>query len=298
MSIISELKDIYPSLIQSTPQNEANFDDYFWYQTNDMETIGILRIEMTNRESQMLQTFLSPLLTTHLVETEREKEWASYLFGKEETFKADSPGYYRFVFFSIGDDTAQRDTIREALQSLFPSVMPIIWENDQSGFIVEEAQTLDDDPISFQNVIDVLMSDFYTSIKFFVSEFSADLKEAPAIFEWSRNCFEKAKQHRIGSVVTYQDMIPYLFINSLSEEDSNHIVRSVFKQVIDDRELLQTVQVFLESGSNASLAAKNLFMHRNSLQYRVDKFIEKTGIDVKDFKGALTTYLALMKLKR
>jgi DNA-binding PucR family transcriptional regulator len=35
-------------------------------------------------------------------------------------------------------------------------------------------------------------------------------------------------------------------------------------------------------------------MHRNSLQYRIDKFIEKTGIDIKHFKGAVAVYLAIL----
>jgi DNA-binding PucR family transcriptional regulator len=35
---------------------------------------------------------------------------------------------------------------------------------------------------------------------------------------------------------------------------------------------------------NASLTAKRLFIHRNSLQYRIDKFIERTGIDIRQLK--------------
>jgi DNA-binding PucR family transcriptional regulator len=45
---------------------------------------------------------------------------------------------------------------------------------------------------------------------------------------------------------------------------------------------------------NVSLAAKKLYLHRNTLQYRVDKFIEKTGIDIKHFGNAVSIYLALM----
>ncbi|NQD69024.1 PucR family transcriptional regulator, partial [Bacillus haikouensis] len=62
----------------------------------------------------------------------------------------------------------------------------------------------------------------------------------------------------------------------------------------EDTELIHTVKAFLENQSNISQTAKKLFMHRNSVQYRIDKFIEKTSIDIKSFQGALLAYLALL----
>ncbi|MCK4551507.1 MAG: helix-turn-helix domain-containing protein [Tenericutes bacterium] len=42
---------------------------------------------------------------------------------------------------------------------------------------------------------------------------------------------------------------------------------------------------------NASKTAKTLYMHRNTLNYRLDNFINKTEIDVRKFKGAIAIYL-------
>lgn len=64
-----------------------------------------------------------------------------------------------------------------------------------------------------------------------------------------------------------------------------------------DNEFITMMEVFFKSNLNVSVAAKKLYMHRNSLQYRIDKFYEKTGIDVRIFHQALTVYLAILAVK-
>lgn len=58
-----------------------------------------------------------------------------------------------------------------------------------------------------------------------------------------------------------------------------------------NREVIHTVREFIENNMNSSLSAKKLYMHRNTLNYRVDNFIESTHINVKTFKGANAIYM-------
>lgn len=56
-------------------------------------------------------------------------------------------------------------------------------------------------------------------------------------------------------------------------------------------ETIETIIGFIEQNLNATKTAKVLYMHRNTLNYRLDNFIRKTEIDVRTFKGALAMYL-------
>lgn len=56
-------------------------------------------------------------------------------------------------------------------------------------------------------------------------------------------------------------------------------------------ESINTCLGFVENNFNASLAAKKMFMHRNTLNYRIDNFINKTEIDIKNFKSGMALYL-------
>ncbi len=56
-------------------------------------------------------------------------------------------------------------------------------------------------------------------------------------------------------------------------------------------ESINTCLGFVENNFNASLAAKKMYMHRNTLNYRIDNFINKTEIDIKNFKSGMALYL-------
>lgn len=56
-------------------------------------------------------------------------------------------------------------------------------------------------------------------------------------------------------------------------------------------ELMRTVLSFLDADLNQSKAAKAMYMHRNTLLYRIDQFTQLTGIDPRRFEGAFAVKL-------
>lgn len=54
---------------------------------------------------------------------------------------------------------------------------------------------------------------------------------------------------------------------------------------------INTVISFIENNFNASLTSKKLFLHRNTLNYRLDNFTLKTEMDIKKFQTGLAIYL-------
>lgn len=61
-----------------------------------------------------------------------------------------------------------------------------------------------------------------------------------------------------------------------------------------DEETLITVDKFFENSLNISETARKLFVHRNTLVYRLEKIQKQTGLDVRVFDDALTFKIALM----
>ena len=61
-----------------------------------------------------------------------------------------------------------------------------------------------------------------------------------------------------------------------------------------DKETLQTIQVFFENNLNVSETSRKLFVHRNTLVYRLDKIKKLTGLDLRQFDHAITFKVALM----
>lgn len=61
-----------------------------------------------------------------------------------------------------------------------------------------------------------------------------------------------------------------------------------------DEETLNTIDMFLENSLNVSETARQLYVHRNTLLYRLEKLQKITGLDIRVFDDALTLKIALM----
>lgn len=61
-----------------------------------------------------------------------------------------------------------------------------------------------------------------------------------------------------------------------------------FAKIFEDESMLATADTFISSGMNVSAAARRLYMHRNTLMYRLNLIYRKTGLDLRDFDMAVT----------
>ncbi len=64
-----------------------------------------------------------------------------------------------------------------------------------------------------------------------------------------------------------------------------------------DEETLTTINKFFENSLNVSETSRQLFIHRNTLVYRLDKLQKSTGLDLRIFEDAITFKIALMVVK-
>ena len=71
------------------------------------------------------------------------------------------------------------------------------------------------------------------------------------------------------------------------------------KESIDslDSETLYTIQKFFENNLNVSETSRKLFVHRNTLVYRLEKIKKLTGLDLREFDDAIVFKVALMVKK-
>ncbi|MBQ2701363.1 MAG: helix-turn-helix domain-containing protein [Clostridia bacterium] len=70
------------------------------------------------------------------------------------------------------------------------------------------------------------------------------------------------------------------YLSELTDENS--------KEIFEDEEMLVTAETFLQNSLNVSETSRNLYMHRNTLLYRLDKIEKATGFNLRSFSDAVS----------
>ncbi len=102
------------------------------------------------------------------------------------------------------------------------------------------------------------------------------------------------------AVINYENLGIGRLIYQLPTTLCDMFLQEVFKKnPIDalDQETLFTINKFFENNLNVSETARKLFVHRNTLVYRLEKIKKLTGLDLREFDDAITFKVALMVKK-
>lgn len=273
---------------------------YKWYMTEDQTVIGIDHTVLTERECELFNIFLTPIHHTYSIMNKNQQQWYDLLFSNRPISTDLSFQSVRFIHFFLLTVFEERSAFNEACEGLFSTHFTIIWNTDQSGIIILEDESLYDGREVFSHIIETLMTDFYIDMYLFVGQAreGSDISTIKKNYKWEQSSWLAILKYvHKNRVYFMEDIVPFLLFDELSDETRHQLTSSLLESVMEDEELLYTIKIFLECNSNITLAAKKLYIHRNSLQYRLDKFIDKTGMNVKEFKGALAAYLAIIHLQ-
>lgn len=296
--MINQLKKIFPSLINSQENTAEYSKAYSWFVTPENEIIGIKKTELDKKDHALLKLILTPYFGTHPPVTKRENAWFQLIFEQDLSAITNQPHDYRFILFKLSKPLPDPTDFNEAIDGLYSERPAIIWDDQQSGIIIEEGRSDDEHIISYEEIIEVFTTDFYLDLHLYIGPYLSDLSQAHTYYHWLQESYAKINTFSIKPIMNYVTAIPYLLTTLKEDANAQFLIDAILKDTGDDEELLHTIQVFLECNSNTTLAAKKLYMHRNSLQYRIDKFIEKTNINVKQFEEALSVYLILLLKNR
>ena len=152
-----------------------------------------------------------------------------------------------------------------------------------------------------QNIYDILKNDgeediliAYGTVVNDIKEVSKSYKEAKLALDVGKIFFSER------SVIAYSTLGIGRLIYQLPIPLCKMFIREIFegKSPDDfDEETLTTINKFFENNLNVSETSRQLYIHRNTLVYRLDKLQKSTGLDLRVFEDAITFKIALMVVK-
>ncbi len=194
----------------------------------------------------------------------------------------------------------------EVVRSIFPENTKdfITAVDEKSIIIVKEVEPEDNRETLHEvasNIVDTLNSEAMSDVYVAMGTVIRDIKDVSKSYKEAKLALEVGKifyndrhimaynELGIGRLI-YQLPIPLckMFIEEIFEEKSPDEL---------DEETLITINKFFENSLNVSETSRQLYIHRNTLVYRLDKLQKNTGLDLRVFDDAITFKIALMVVK-
>jgi len=148
------------------------------------------------------------------------------------------------------------------------------------------------------SLVDTLNTEFFAKVSVGVGTAVSNIKDLARSYKEAQIALEVGKVFDTEKVViSYENLGIGRLIYQLPTTLCEMFLQEVFKNgslESLDRETLMTIQSFFENNLNVSETSRKLFVHRNTLVYRLEKIRKLTGLDLREFDHAITFKVALM----
>lgn len=117
----------------------------------------------------------------------------------------------------------------------------------------------------------------------------------PAMLQSSYHQAKKALRvaKKNGSFVCYDDLTLDVALAEITDETRKEFVEKVLAILLREKELLETLEAYLETNLSIKETSKRLHIHINTLHYRLKRICELTGLSLKETQNLVTFYIAL-----
>lgn len=230
-----------------------------------------------------------------------------YIKSKELHFTSEEHHAVLVIRFSDKVDMMPYDII----QGMFPDKTHdyVINIGEQDIVLVKEVEP-GTDAAELESlagaIVETLLTESYPKQVYIgISTVVDNLKDLARAYKEARIALEVGKVFdNEKSVISYENLGIGRLIYQLPTTLCEAFLQEVFKrgsleslESRDDDTQMKTVRAFFENNLNVSKTAESLYVHRNTLVYRLEKIRKLTGLDLREFDHAVTFKVALMVKK-
>ena len=225
-----------------------------------------------------------------------------YIRAKELHFSTDVP---RAVFLvrQLGNNDV---TTVDILAGMFPDKLQdfVLSINESDVVIIKQitpATTQEDLEKIARNLEDTLRNELFIKCVIGIGTVAEHLRSLADSYKEAQTAIDVGKVFDTEkSIINYENLGIGRLIYQLPTTLCEIFLSEVFKKnSIDslDQETLFTINKFFENNLNVSETSRKLFVHRNTLVYRLEKIKKLTGLDLRQFDHAIVFKVALMVRK-
>ena len=149
-----------------------------------------------------------------------------------------------------------------------------------------------------KTAVDMLNTEVMVKVRGSYGTIVGELKDLSRSYKEARMAMDVGRIFYAGKrVISYNELGIGRLIYQLPPSLCRMFIKEIFGEEgmqEFDQEILTTIDTFFDNNLNVSETARQLFVHRNTLVYRIEKLMKSTGLDIRSFEDAMTLKIALM----
>lgn len=196
--------------------------------------------------------------------------------------------------------------VYDTVKSLFPERnkdFVINIDDDNIALVKELKGNTDSESLEklAKTIVDTISTEVMTKVTIGIGTIAPNIRELARSYKEAQVALEVGKVFDTEkSIISYNNLGIGRLIYQLPTTLCELFLSEVFKKdsidALDD-ETIFTIQKFFENNLNVSETARQLYVHRNTLVYRLDKIQKITGLDLRTFDDAIIFKVAMMVKK-
>lgn len=173
---------------------------------------------------------------------------------------------------------------------------------DEKNIILIKMLNEDDEAGQCENVantiVDMMNTEIMQNVHVSYGNVVSEMKDVSKSYKEAKMALDVGKIfYSDKNIVSYGTLGIGRLIYQLPVNLCKMFIHEIFGERIPeelDEETLSTLEKFFDNNLNVSETSRQLFLHRNTLVYRIEKLQKVTGLDVRNFDDAMTLKIALM----
>ena len=217
--------------------------------------------------------------------------------------KMKIPVELRRVVFLIESKNEGEPLILETMRGLYATGMKdFVTAVDERHVILVKALESTDDYQKLnqiaREIVDMLNMEAMVGVRVAYGTIIEELKDVSKSYKEADMALQVGRVFYVDkNILAYNELGIGRLIHQLPVSLCAMFLQEVFENGVEEHfeeEELTTVYTFFDNNLNISETARQLYVHRNTLVYRLEKIQKKTGLDVRVFEDALTFKIAMM----
>lgn len=271
-------------------------EDEAGYQIGKIAAFQIQNLLVAYKERYDKDNFIKNLLLDNLLLVD--------IYSRAKKLHIESIGYR--VVYLIETNVDKDMNVVELVRGIFPSkARDFVTAVDEHSIILvkelREREVLDEIDRIAKTIEESLNTETNSQVYIASGTIVGDLKDVSRSYKEAKMALEVGKIFETEKfIVNYEK----LGIGRLIYQLPIPLCRMFIKEVLHgltmddfDDETLATVNKFFENNLNVSETSRQLYIHRNTLVYRLDKLQKMTGLDLRNFDDAIIFKITLMVSK-